>query len=92
MLEATAFGVDTTVTVGLVLAVSGMIYALVRLLVKAEHTQEAQTKAIEESKAWQRQQQQTNEQVNLRLDRLERPNDERSHRTGRFPIVEDRER
>lgn len=89
---ATAISGDSPITLAVVVVIGGMVVALIRFMVKTEHTQAAHAEASKERTEWQRQHQTWREQVEIRLDRLERPPDERSHpgRTGRFPTVGDR--
>lgn len=92
--DVATLGSDTGVTVGLVLAVGGMIAVLIRHMVKTEHNQEAQRAAIQEIQKCQQQQQSTNESVNLRITLIERTGTDchthPSGRTGRFPSLEER--
>jgi hypothetical protein len=105
IVEAADIANNSNVELGLVLLVGGMIVALVRLLSRAEHNQDAHKSAIEEIKKCQAQhqlaqqqaaqlQQQQNESFNLRLDRIERPPEIHAARTGRFAAIplDDRDR
>ena len=92
--EAASIGSDSNVTVALAVLVGTMIVALVRLLSKAEHNQDAHKNAIEELKTCQEKQQQTIDSHTLKIDRLERipAPDCHAARTGRFSVVEERDR
>lgn len=92
--EAASIGSDSNVTVALAVLVGTMIVALVRLLSKAEHNQDAHKKAIEELTKCTEKLQLAIDSHTLKIDRLERVPalDCHASRTGRFSAVEERDR
>jgi hypothetical protein len=86
--DTPSLGTDTGITVGLVALVLTMVVALVRHMTNTDHTLAALKEAQREANERQRKTDEKIQQHDLRLDRLERPDDPyRSGRTGRFAAL-----